>query len=90
MGSICDPMPAKRTARPRLHRLTIVFEPPLYSEIEYLAKSIGLGLAPCARMLVIEALATRAAFPPMLSATQRLKQLQAGATPTAPRQPRRR
>jgi hypothetical protein len=82
-------MPAERTPRPRLHRLTIIFEPPIYTEIQTLAKSIGLQMAPCARMLIIEALATRAAFPPMLSSAERLKLLQAGATPTAPRRPRR-
>jgi hypothetical protein len=81
-------MARPKTSRARLRRLTIIFEPPLYAEIESLAKAIGLQLAPCARMLIIEALATRTAFPPMLSSAQRLKQLQAGATPTAPRRPR--
>jgi transcriptional regulator with XRE-family HTH domain len=44
-------------------RLTINFEAPLYVEIETLAKSLGLGLASCGRMLIIEALAMRAASP---------------------------
>ena len=69
-------MPATRKPRrPRLRRLTIIFEPGVYAELERLAKSLGLQLAPCARMLVIEALATRTTGPP--------------ATPTAPRQPQR-
>lgn len=90
LGSICDPMPARpRTTRARLRRLTIIFEPPVYAEIEVLAKSIGLQLAPCARMLIIEALATRSAFPPMLTSAERLKELQGRTTPTAPRRPKR-
>jgi hypothetical protein len=83
-------MPARpKASRRPLRRLTIIFEPALYAEIETVAKSIGLQIAPCARMLIIEALATRAAFPPMLSTAERLKQLQGRATPTAPRRPRR-
>jgi hypothetical protein len=44
-------------------RLTINFDAAVYAEIKTLAKSIGLGLASCGRMLIIEALATRAASP---------------------------